>query len=110
VPLTRPYTLAGLPRLRLRYRALGPHLQLNTRLWDRAPDGTETLVTRGAHRADPRANEAVTELFGNHWRFERGHSIVLEVVQADAPYLRPSTFPATATIDSAELALPGKGG
>lgn len=110
VPVTRAVTLAGLPRLTLRYRTAAPDLELDTRLWDVAPGGEQTLVTRGAYRAvgsDPAGeNTAVTELFGNHWRFEPGHSLMLEVTQVDSSYLRQDNFASTATIDAAVLTLP----
>ena len=51
VALPHSFTLIGMPRLTLRYRALAPDIQLNARLWDVAANGTQTLVTRGAYRA-----------------------------------------------------------
>ncbi|HEX8074070.1 MAG TPA: CocE/NonD family hydrolase, partial [Thermoleophilaceae bacterium] len=47
---TAPFTLMGLPRLRLTYRSTAPDFELNSRLWDVAQDGGRTLVTRGAYR------------------------------------------------------------
>ena len=91
-----------MPRLSLRYRALAPDVQLNARLWDVAPGGTQTLVTRGAYRAvapNLAGDSAEYDLFGNHWRFEPGHRLMLEVTADDSPYLRRDNFPAVATID-----------
>lgn len=102
-------TLLGLPVLRLAYRALGPDVQFHTRLWDVAPDGTQTLVSRGAYRAvapRPSGETATFELFGNHWRFEAGHRVLLEVTQDDSPYFRTDNFPSLTTIDTARLTLP----
>ena len=107
----RSFALIGMPRLTLRYRALAPDVQLNARLWDVAPDGTQTLVTRGAYRAvapDPAGEVAEYQLFGNHWRFEPGHRLMLEVTADDSPYLRRNNFPAAVTIDSARIVLPGR--
>ena len=112
VPLERPFTLIGMPRLRLSYRTVGPDVQLNSRLWDMAPDGVQTLVTRGAYRAvrpDPGGASAEYPLFGNHWRFEAGHTLRLEVTSVDSPYLRLDNFPSATTIDDAGLVLPGRG-
>jgi predicted acyl esterase len=102
-------TIAGLPRLRLRFTTVSPDIELNSRLWDLAPDGTLTLVDRGAYRAvapDPGGAVADYELFGSAWRFEAGHKIVLEVTQDDSTYLRRDNFPSAATIDDARLTLP----
>jgi ABC-2 type transport system ATP-binding protein len=111
VPLERGFTLVGMPQLRLRYRTLAPDVQLNSRLWDVAPSGVQTLVTRGAYRAvrpDPNGAEADYPLFGNHWRFEAGHTLRLEVANVDSPYLRQDNFPAVTTVDDARLVLPGR--
>jgi hypothetical protein len=112
-PITRDFVLLGLPRLRLRYRSGAPDLQLNSRLWDEAPDGTNTLITRGAWRAvapNPAGDQADYELFGNAWRLRRGHALRLEVVQSDASYLRTDNFASTALIDGGRLELPGRFG
>jgi hypothetical protein len=113
VPVARDFTLLGLPRLTLAYRTTAPDLELNSRLWDVAPDGTQTLVTRGAYRAvspSPGGDVADYELFGNAWRLRAGHRLLLEVTQVDAGYLRPDNVPSAATIDSARLELPGRRG
>jgi len=107
-PVTRDFTLLGLPRLTLAYRATAPDLELNSRLWDVAPDGTQTLVDRGAYRATSAAGTVTYELFGNAWRLRAGHRVRLEVTQSDATYLRPDNFASGATIDSARLELPGR--
>jgi predicted acyl esterase len=110
-PLDGTFTLIGMPRLRLRYRSLAPDVQLNSRLWDVAPDGRQTLVTRGAYRVvlpDAAGADAEYPLFGNHWRFEAGHTVRLEVTSVDAPYLRLDNFPSLTAIDDARLVLPGR--
>ncbi len=112
-PITRDFTLLGLPRLELSFRAAAPDVQLNSRLWDVAPDGTQTLIDRGAYRAlnpDPSGARAVYELFGNAWRLRAGHRLRLEVLQSDAPYLRTSNFASGATVDAVRLDLPGRFG
>jgi hypothetical protein len=102
-------TLVGLPWLRLRFRTVATDLELNSRLWDVAPDGHQTLVTRGAYRAispDPAGATVEYELFGNHWRFDAGHRILLEVLQDDSTYLRRDNFSGASIIDDATLVLP----
>ena len=109
LPVKRDTTLLGMPRLTLRYRAVATDLELNSRLWDVAPDGTQTLVTRGPYRAlspNPSGDVADYELFGNHWRFSAGHQIMLEVTQDDSTSFRRNNFPSTASIDGGRLVFP----
>jgi len=108
VPIQSPFTMVGLPRLSLRFTTTAPDVQLNSRLWDVAPDGTQTLVTRGARRdvlAAGTRSESY-ELFGNAWRFEAGHRLMLEIAPDDGPYLRPDNEPAVVSVADAELTLP----
>jgi predicted acyl esterase len=110
VPVERDFTLVGLPRLELAYSATGPDVQLNSRLWDVAPDGVQTLVTRGAYRvvAPPAGEQRVAyKLFGNHWRFQRGHELLLEVTGDDSTFFRRDNFPSVIAIERAKLTLPG---
>jgi hypothetical protein len=109
LPAGDGFTLIGMPHLRLRFRAVGPDLELNSRLWDVAPDGTQTLVSRGAFRAlapDAAGEEGEYELFGNAWRFESGHELLLEVTQDDSPYFRRDNFPSSTAIDGGTLTVP----
>jgi predicted acyl esterase len=109
IPITRPMTLMGLPRLILHYQSAAPDLELNSRLWDEAPDGTQTLVTRGVYRSVGLNTGQATadyELFGNAWRLQAGHRLLLEVTQDDATYLRADNFPSATTISDAQLILP----
>jgi hypothetical protein len=106
VPLAAPATLVGLPRVELAYTATAPDFELNAHLWDVAPDGTRTLVDRGAYRGGPALTGTVAyELFGNAWRLEPGHELELELLQDDSTYLRPDNFASTITVQSARLAL-----
>jgi predicted acyl esterase len=111
VPLERDFTLIGLPRLDLTYSATGTDVQLNSRLWDVAPDGVQTLVTRAAYRvvAPPAGEQKLTyDLYGNHWRFEKGHELMLEVTGDDSTFFRADNIPSTVTISRAKLTLPGE--
>lgn len=110
VPIENDFTLLGMPRLELTYEATGPDIELNSRLWDVAPDGVQTLVTRAAYRVvAPGAGEQHVsyDLYGNHWHLERGHELLLEVTGDDSTFFRRDNFPSTITVDSAKLTLPG---
>jgi len=65
--------------------------QLDSRLWDVAPDGKQTLVSRGAYRLENGQTDVDLQLNGNAWCFEEGHVPKLELLGKDAPYLRASS-------------------
>jgi predicted acyl esterase len=110
VPIENDFTLVGMPRLDLAYEATGSDIELNSRLWDVAPDGVQTLVTRAAYRVvAPESGEqnVAYQLYGNHWKFERGHELMLEVTGDDSTFFRRDNFPSVITVNSAKLTLPG---
>ncbi len=100
--------MAGLPRISFHLETAASDLELNSRLWDVAPDGTQTLVDRGAYRAvgENGGADITYEMFGNAWRFAAGHQLMLEITQDDSTYLRRDNFPSTATISDLTLSLP----
>jgi dienelactone hydrolase len=98
--VTVPYTLVG-----------GTTATLNARLWDVATDGTTFFVDRGSYRIDVPAYDAAAgtlelPLFGNHWRFEQGHRIRLDLVQVDEPFLRRSNVASSIVFGAPTLRLP----
>jgi putative CocE/NonD family hydrolase len=68
-------------------------VDLIVRIFDVAPDGSETEVTVGVVRvADLKANEAKRVTFrdfGDHWIFRAGHSLRMKVTNIDFPDFRP---------------------
>jgi hypothetical protein len=109
-PVTSSFTLLGDPVLHLDTSIDGTDAEIDTRLWDVAPDGSRTLVSRGMYRwvtGDSTAFD--TELLGNGWAFACGHSVQLEVTQNDALYLRPDNFPSSVNYKSMNMSLPTTG-
>jgi predicted acyl esterase len=109
--MERDFTLIGMPRLDLTYSTIGPDVQLNSRMWDVAPDGTQTLVTWAAYRLvePPSGDQKLSyHLYGNHWRFEKGHELMLEVTGDNSTFFRRDNFPSSTTISAAKLTLPGE--
>jgi X-Pro dipeptidyl-peptidase (S15 family) len=94
-PESRGYTLLGLPTVRATISTTGsPYGQLDSRLWDVAPDGRQMLVSRGAYRLTENQSGRITfQLYGNGWCFAPGHRPKLELLGKDEPYLRPSNPP-----------------
>jgi len=107
-PLGTSVTLLGAPVVSLDVRVVGTDAELNTRLWNVAPDGSRTLITRGVYRLDGTsgATTVAYPLFGNAWFFAAGLMIRLEVTQNDAPFLRLDNLPSSVAYDAVRLDLP----
>jgi pimeloyl-ACP methyl ester carboxylesterase len=86
----RPITLLGLPTIKARLRTVGKGGTLIGQLWDVA-DGRQRLISRGVYRLrDDQTGTAVFQLWGNGYRFERGHTIKLELVGRSPSFMRVS--------------------
>ena len=97
-PLVKTQTYVGIGTVRVPYTWAGAASgQLDARLFDVAPDGTELLMTRGAYRLenDPPAGVITLPLYGNHWRSAPGHRIRLDLTQVDNPTYRASNIPSS---------------
>ena len=106
-PTPRAYTVIGRPTVRAQLRTTGPFGQLQSRLWDVAPNGIQTLVGRGEYRLTP--NQRGTVLFqlrGSGWRFERGHTAKLELLGNDDPYERASNGTFSVAVSGLTVELP----
>lgn len=105
--VTRSFTMMGLPTIRMHVDTTGPHGQVNGRLWDVAPDGTQRLVTRGVYRLLPDQRGWMTfQLHGNAYRFVAGHTVKLELAPSDAPYYRASNGRFEVVVTGTTIALP----
>ena len=101
-------TLLGEPALHLNATLLGTDAEINSRLWDIAPDGSATLVTRGAYRwtVSTDAASITYALLGSGWRFAARHQLRIQVTQNDMPYLRLDNYQSSAVYSSMQLTLP----
>jgi len=105
--VTSDFTLLGLPTVRAQIAVTGNGGQLPARLWDVAPDGKQTLVSRSSYRLeDDQTGQITLQLFGNAYRFERGHQVKLELLGRDAPFLRPSNTQFSVRVSDVTLELP----
>src|SRR3954452_25366241 len=110
-PLTSALTYVGLGYVKVDYSLVGTTATLDARLFDAAPDGTETLMTRGTYRIDVPAYDQPAgplrlPLYGNHWRLAPGHRLRLDLTQDDSPTFRASNVPSSIQFSSAKLVLP----
>jgi fermentation-respiration switch protein FrsA (DUF1100 family) len=107
LPVTSAFTMLGLPTVAARIKTTGDGGQLDARLWDVAPDGKQTLVSRVGYRLeDDQSGNIVFQLLGNGWRFEPGHAAKLELTGRDAPYLRPSNGSFSVEVSDLKLEIP----
>jgi predicted acyl esterase len=106
------FTLMGLPSVKLTYSETidASTYWIGARLYDLTPEGSITMVTRGICRvnetSDPDVGCETFNLWGNGWTFEKGHTLVFEVTQADVPMFRRNNFPSSLAFSAAEIKLP----
>ena len=104
------FTMMGIPTLKLEHETAATEYWIAARLFDKDPSGVMTMVTRGVCRVNKAVSPDETcqtfDLFGNGWMFQKGHKLVIEVTQADQPFLRRNNFPSTVTYNSANIELP----
>jgi len=91
--------------------------QLDPKFYDVAPDGTATLITRGAY-AEPLSATAASaqtipthevgyDAFGLSYVLPAGHHLRLTLSTSDVPYLRPTVNPfAVALFAGSKLEMP----
>jgi putative CocE/NonD family hydrolase len=90
-PLTGDVTIMGPPSLKMYYQGSAPFIQLIPWLYEVAPDGTETLVSRGFYEGRNYENpwsmkdtgEKPVEMQACYHRFAAGSRIKLEISTAD---------------------------
>ncbi len=106
------FTLLGLPTVRATIQTLGDFGELDSLLFDVAPDGSQRLVSRGAYRPIANQSGSVTfQLHGNGYAFAPGHAAKLVLRGSDAPYLRPSNDLAfSVQVSDLTVTLPTVGG
>jgi fermentation-respiration switch protein FrsA (DUF1100 family) len=104
----RPFTMLGLPLVSAQIRTRGRGGFLAARLWD-VYRGKQVLVSRGVYRLrDNQRGEVLFQLFGNGWRFARGHTAKLELLGNDPNFLRTSNFKFSVRVSRARVDLPGR--
>jgi len=107
-PVCSTFTMLGEPELNLDATIAGTDAELNSRLWDVAPGGGVTLVTRGMYRwtGSPGAASVAYAMLGSGWVFQAGHQVRIEVTQNDAPYMRLDNYASAVQYSSINLVLP----
>jgi fermentation-respiration switch protein FrsA (DUF1100 family) len=111
-PTASGFTLLGLPTVTATIETIGDFGELDSMLFDVAPNGDALLVSRGAYRLTAGQTGTVTfQLHGNGYRFAPGHTAKLVLLGSDAPYLRPSNDAAfSVRVSGLTASLPTVGG
>jgi fermentation-respiration switch protein FrsA (DUF1100 family) len=104
----RSFTMLGLPIVQAQIKTRGRGGFIAARLWD-VYRGKQLLVSRGVYRLrDNQRGRLLFQLFGNGWRFAKGHVAKLELLGRDPNYMRTSNFRFSVRISQAWVDLPGR--
>jgi predicted acyl esterase len=104
-PLTRDARLAGIPSAVVDLVPRAPRTNVAVNVYDVAPDGTATMITRGAGMADAAGREPVA-LFPTDWTFRRGHRVGVLVSGANAEAYVHVPTRTTVQVDGGSVTLP----
>ena len=106
-PVTKTFTMLGLPTLRMKVGTVPGTDQLDARLWDVGPGGQEEYVSRGTYALTAGQQGTITwQLFGAGHTFLAGHTMRLELLNSDTPYLTPADNAAPLTVSDVLVELP----
>jgi predicted acyl esterase len=106
-PVTQSFTMLGLPTMRIHLATVGNDGQLDARLWDVAPNGAETFVSRGTYALTDNQTGMVTwQLWGGGHTFHKGDTMRVELLAQDVPIERPSPRPFAVTVSNFTIELP----
>ncbi len=102
------FTLLGLPTVTATIQTTGLYGELDSRLYDVLPGGTERLISRGTYRLlDNQTGRITFQLHGNGYYFAPGDTVKLELRGNDADYYRPSNDVAfTVQVSDVTVSLP----
>ena len=103
----RGFTMLGRPTIEARISSTGQFGQIDARLWDVSPEGTQLLVDRGVYALEPSQSGLIAlQLHGNGYHFAKNHKVELQLLGRDAPYYQPSNFPFTVNVSHVQVTLP----
>jgi uncharacterized protein len=106
-PLPHAAWLSGEPTLKVEVNAVVPRANLVGNVYDVAPDGRATLVSRGAYLLRGTGVQRATfDLYGQDWLLRPGHRLGILVSGANAEFWTHIPTLQTVTVRSAEIGLP----
>lgn len=100
----------GSPTITAQLRDSAQDAELNARLWDVTPSGTQYLISRGTYRLDLPASSTDSTISFQiptaAWSVASGDTLKLELTGYDAPTFQSDAIVNTTTVDSVKLDLP----
>lgn len=100
-PLTGPLEMTGSPRVEIEVSksTAQTSLQINSKVWDVAPDGSAAMINRGCISGFPPAGGRIAlDLWPNSHVFRAGHKIRLDVATVDFPTFEADKEPSVTTL------------
>ena len=104
-PLPHPAHLAGEPQVELQVDG-PPRSNLVVNVYDIAPDGKATLISRGAMLLRQGAQAAKPEMYGQDWPFQAGHRVGVLVSGANSDWWVHVPTNSTVNVASGTIRLP----
>ena len=104
-PLTRSARLAGVPSARVDLSPQAPRTNVVVNVYDVAPSGKATMITRGAALVDGTEPHPV-RLFPTDWVFAKGHRVGVLVSGANAEAYVHVPTQTTVTVRGGTVSLP----
>lgn len=101
--------LLGAPVVHVAVTPVGAGEELAARLWDVAPGGTQTLITRSIYRITtaPGTTQTIAfELWPTAWQLLPGHQLKLELTQGDSPTWRVDNLASALLLGPPTLTVP----
>jgi fermentation-respiration switch protein FrsA (DUF1100 family) len=103
----RGFTMLGRPTVEAQISSTGQFGQVDARLWDVSPEGTQLLVDRGVYALrSGQSGQIAFQLHGNGYRFAKGHKVELQLLGRDSPYYQAGSFPYTVRASKLRVTLP----
>jgi len=93
--------------VRAQIKTTGNFGQIDARLWDIAPNGRQTLISRGVYSLrNDQSGGIKFQLHGNGWRFAKGHIAKLQLLGRDSPYYQAGNQPFSVRVSDLRVGLP----
>lgn len=101
------FTMLGRTEVEAQISSSGQFGQIDARLWDVSPEGTQRLIDRGVYAlTSGQSGKIAFQLHGNGYHFAKGHKVELQLLGRDAPYYQPSSLPFSVRAAKVRVTLP----
>jgi predicted acyl esterase len=104
-PLPHPAHVAGIPTAKVDLTTTAPQTNLAVNVYDIAPGGKATMISRGARLVDA-SGPADLAMYPTDWTFPAGHRIGVLVSGANAEAYIHTPTQTTVTVNGGTIALP----